>query len=122
MCRLCCGTLEKATGDFSEWSASAGVRITDVPASRCRTCGEWEFPRAILRRVRVIFARARASARRDGASLVVWAWTPHGPPQVGGLPGALRSAFARLFVSVSEERRLRDASVRARHARPDQVH
>lgn len=122
LCLFCGGGLETAAGDFIEWSVARCVRITGVPALRCRACGEWKFPRPILGRLRVIFAGARRYAGQDGVSEVVWAWTPHGPPQIGGLSGGLRHAFARLFVCISEERRLRDATTRARRARPDHVH
>jgi hypothetical protein len=79
------------------------------------------IPRPLLQRLHVIFARAFGDAAERALAKVDWVWTPEGPPQVGGLPAAIRVAFARSFVLMADERRLIEASTRARTARPERL-
>jgi hypothetical protein len=120
-CQCCGGPIEEGESEFLDLRRPS-VRIVGVPTLVCADCGAGQCPPAILARLDAIRGAAVEHALSRGLGEVGWTFTPGGPAEVGGMPGAVRESFGFLRLLVHEERCVQDACARVARERPAFFH
>ena len=120
-CWHCTSHMTGVRGDFVTLGRPS-VTILEVPALRCHSWGASRLAGDVLDRLAIILEEASRHAESRGLVEVSWTYTPHGPPEVGGMPRDLRDCFATLRGLIAEERRRAEAVEDLGHEIPTWFH